>query len=119
METIVHPHQSLLSQCQIALEKVLTEYSQRLNLGPEIAVYLLVSEDRRHFMLMHEGWQGHQRLHGAIVHAEIRGDKIWLHYDGTEDGITDDLVADGIPKDHIVLAFHPPDVRAHTGYAIA
>jgi hypothetical protein len=38
---------------------------------------------------------------------------------GIEDGITDELVAAGVPKDHIVLAFHPPQVRAHTGYALA
>ncbi|MEZ2228991.1 MULTISPECIES: element excision factor XisI family protein [unclassified Microcoleus] len=24
-----------------------------------------------------------------------------------------------MPKDHIVLAFHPPEVREYTGYAIA
>jgi len=24
-----------------------------------------------------------------------------------------------VPKDHIVLAFHPPEVREYTGYAIA
>jgi hypothetical protein len=43
--------------------------------------------------------------------------KIWIHYDGIEDGITDELVAGGVPKDHIVLAFHPPYVRQHTEYA--
>ena len=40
-------------------------------------------------------------------------------YDGIEDGITDELVASGVPKDRIVLAFHPPEVRQHTGYARA
>ena len=64
---------------------------------------------------MPEGWHGKQRLHGSIVHAEIKDGKIWIHYDG----ITDDLVAAGVPKDHIVLAFHPPYVRPHTDYAIA
>ncbi|MFE1748097.1 element excision factor XisI family protein, partial [Coleofasciculus sp. H7-2] len=38
---------------------------------------------------------------------------------GIEDGITGELVAAGVPKGHIVLAFHPPQVREHTGYAIA
>jgi hypothetical protein len=70
-------------------------------------------------LLMQEGWHGKQRFHGAIVHAEIREDKIWIHYDGIEDGITDELVALGIPKANIVLAFHPPYVRSDTGYAVA
>jgi len=54
-----------------------------------------------------------------VVHAEIPNDKIWILYDGSEDGMTDELVASGLPKDRIVLAFHPPEVRQHTGYAIA
>ncbi|MFM7425742.1 MAG: element excision factor XisI family protein, partial [Elainella sp.] len=42
-----------------------------------------------------------------------------IHYDGVEDGITQELIAAGIPKDQIVLAFHPPHLRQHTGYAVA
>ncbi|MGB3202671.1 MAG: element excision factor XisI family protein, partial [Nodosilinea sp.] len=49
----------------------------------------------------------------SVVHAEIRDEKIWVHYDGIEGSITEDLVAVGVPKDHIVLAFHAPDVREH------
>ena len=77
------------------------------------------SGNRNHFMLVREGWDGPRRIHGCIVHAEIRNGKIWMHYDGIEDSITEDLVAAGVPKDCIVLAFHPPEVREHTGYAIA
>jgi hypothetical protein len=101
------------------LEEVLRDYMAGLSLGPEIALYLVVSGDRRHFMLMHEGWEGDRRLHGAIVHAEVRDGKIWVHYDGSEAGITDDLVRAGVPKSHIVLGFQPPYARQHTGYAIA
>ena len=56
---------------------------------------------------------------GCVVHVEIINDKIWIQRDGIEQGITDDLVAAGIPKDKIVLAFHAPNLRQHTGYAIA
>ncbi|NEO59054.1 MAG: XisI protein [Moorea sp. SIO4G2] len=53
-----------------------------------------------------------------MVHGSIRDGKIWIHYDGIEDGITDELVASGVPKDRIVLAFHPPEIRKHTGYGV-
>ncbi len=85
----------------------------------EILTYVLVDQERNHFLLMHEGWQGQKRIHGALVHVEIRNAKIWIHYDGIEDGITDELVAGGVPKEHIVLAFHPPYIREQTGYAVA
>ncbi|WP_293063912.1 MULTISPECIES: element excision factor XisI family protein [unclassified Moorena] len=42
-----------------------------------------------------------------------------LKYDGIEDSITEELVASGVPKDRIVLAFHPREIREHTGYAVA
>jgi len=74
---------------------------------------------RNHFLLMQEGWENDRRVHGCVVHAEIRNDKIWIHDDGIEDGITGELVAAGVPKDHIVLAFHSPQVREHMGYALA
>lgn len=38
--------------------------------------------------------------------------KTWIQRDGTEYGITNELVAAGIPKDKIVLAFHPEDVSS-------
>ncbi|MFN6271466.1 MAG: element excision factor XisI family protein, partial [Microcystis sp.] len=34
-------------------------------------------------------------------------------------GITDELLKAGIPKEDIVLGFHEPEVRLHTGFAIA
>ncbi|MBD2039084.1 XisI protein [Microcoleus sp. FACHB-672] len=84
----------------------------------DIKSIVIVSQDSNHFLIMNEGWDGKRRIHGCLVHAEIRDGKIWIHYDGIEDGITDELVAGGVPKDHIVLAFHPPYIREHTGYAI-
>jgi hypothetical protein len=101
------------------LEKILLEYVDILRPYGDVKTYLIVSQDYSHFLLMHEGWNDQKRVHGMIVHAEIRDGKIWIHYDGTEDGITEELVAAGVPKDHIVLAFHPPHVRPHTGYATA
>jgi hypothetical protein len=48
----------------------------------------------------------------------LHNGKIWLEYDGTDSYIARQLVKAGVPKEDIVLAFHPPDVRPHTGYAV-
>ena len=101
------------------LEKTLQHYADIPNRYEEIREYVIVSRDLNHFLLMQEGWHGKDRSHGPIVHAEIREGKIWIHYDGIEDSITEDIVTEGIPKDKIVLGFHPPHVRPHTGYAVA
>ncbi|MEP0784806.1 XisI protein [Trichocoleus sp. DQ-A1] len=60
-------------------------------------------------------WRDGLRVHGCLVHIQIRDGKIWIQRDGIEEGITDELVAAGIPKEKIVLGFHPPEVRQYTG----
>jgi hypothetical protein len=112
------PNQTL-DKWRDLLEKILQYYADLPYRYGDVTTSVIVSRDSNHFMLIHEGWENNRRVHGCIVHAEIRNDKIWIHYDGIEDGITDELVAAGVPKDHIVLAFHPPEVRQYTGYASA
>jgi hypothetical protein len=65
------------------------------------------------------GWEGSRRVHGALIHVDIVDGKIWIHRDGTEDGIAGELEEAGIPKSAIVLGFREPDVRPYTGYAVA
>ena len=43
--------------------------------------------------------------------------EILYQHDGTEEGIANRLVTLGVPKDHIVLAFHAPYKRPYTGFA--
>jgi len=98
------------------IEKILQYYADLPYRYGEVVTSVVVSGDRKHFLLINEGWEGNRRVYGTVVHAEIRNGKIWIHHDGTEEGITDELVVADVPKDHIVLAFHPPSVRQHTGY---
>ncbi len=71
------------------------------------------------YLVVVEGWQGVRRLHGCLVHVEIKGDKVWIQQDGTEHGIAGDLLAAGIPRDRIVLGFKSPQSRGHTQFAEA
>lgn len=71
------------------------------------------------YLLITLGWDGIKRIHGCLVHIDIIDGKIWVQRDDTEDGVTYELVNAGIPKDQIVLGFHPENVRPYTGYAIA
>lgn len=85
----------------------------------DIQSYAIADSRKTHFMLIVVGWDGKRRVHGCITHVQIIDGKIWIQRDGIEDGITEELVAAGVPKSDIVLGFHPPEVRPHTGYAIA
>lgn len=57
-------------------------------------------------------------MHGCLVHIDIINHKIWIQRDGTEYGIANELVNAGIPKNQIVLAFQPADIRPYTEFAI-
>ncbi|MEH2022824.1 XisI protein [Nostoc sp.] len=71
------------------------------------------------YLLITFGWDGAKRIHGCLIHIDIIDGKIWVQRDDTEDGVTYELEAAGIPKDKIVLGFHPQNVRQYTGYAVA
>lgn len=111
---------SPLDQHRAALYQILAEYCGILNRQQDDTTSkVIVSDDRTRYLIITEGWMGKKRVHALIFDAEIRNDKIWLHHDGLDHGITEELVAAGVPKDLIVLAFHPPYAREHTGYAVA
>ncbi|MBC6477969.1 MAG: XisI protein [Hormoscilla sp. GUM202] len=99
--------------------QTLSDYASIPYSHGQINSIVIESLDRNHFTIVKEGWNSQQHIHHCLVHVQIKNDKIWIHFDGTEDSITETLVAAGVPKDKIVLAFHPPHVRKHTEYAIA
>ena len=71
------------------------------------------------YVIISEGWNHQQHLHGCLIHIEIVDSKVWIQVDGTEDGIAETLISAGIPKTDIVLGFHEPEIRLYTGFAIA
>ena len=97
---------------------ILKEYADLPYRYGKVKRHLIVSEDKLHYLFLTWGWENGRRLHGCIVHLEIIGDKIWIHEDGLEDGMANDLVNAGIPKSKIVLGFHPAEVRSHTEFAV-
>ncbi|MBE9143556.1 XisI protein [Planktothrix mougeotii] len=107
-----------LSQYQTIIYQVLNEYAQIPYSYGELERRFIMSEDKNSYLLITLGWQGDQRVHGCLVHLEIKDDKIWIQRDGTEDGIADELVRAGIPKQQIVLGFQPLEIRPYTEYAV-
>lgn len=80
---------------------------------------IVFDDERNSYQLMYIGWDGHRRVHASIIHTRLRDDKIWIEFDGTEDGIAEALVEAGIPKEDIVLAFHSMQKRKFTEFAVS
>ncbi len=85
----------------------------------EIETELICDDAKGQYMLLDIGWRDGKRAFHPIVYVRIKNDKIWMEEDWTEDGITDDLLRAGVPKEDIVLAFHSPDRRPYTEFAVA
>ncbi|BAZ51836.1 FdxN element excision controlling factor protein like [Nostoc sp. NIES-4103] len=71
------------------------------------------------YLIISEGWDNKKHLHSCLIHIEIIHNKVWIQCDNTENGIANELVEAGIPKEDIVLGFHEPNVRKYTGFAVA
>ena len=71
------------------------------------------------YTLTHVDFEEDRFKSSLLANLEIRNEKIWILSDTTEQGIGDALAAEGISKDHIVLAFYPESVRAHGEFAVS
>jgi len=61
------------------------------------------------YLLVNVGWKNNNtRIYGCVIQVDIID---------TEEAIADRLVARGVPKQDIVLAYHPPNVRQYTDFA--
>jgi hypothetical protein len=101
------------------IKKLIRYYATFTPARGDVQIETIFDESNDHYELMYAGWNGPYRIHGPVLHIDIRGGKVWIQSDGTEDGIADSLVEAGIPHDRIVLAFKSPDIRPYTDFAVA
>ena len=81
---------------------------------------LLVFDDEHHsYQLMYVGWDRRRRVHGSIYHLRLQNDKIYIEEDTSNQPIAESLLEAGVAKASIGFAFHAPDTRQFTAFAIA
>lgn len=100
------------------VRRLIEEYAGYKPANGQIETEAVVDRDRDHYEVMHVGWDGVRRVHGSVVHIDLRGDKVWVQYDGTSRPVAEELVAAGIPPEDVVLGFHPAELRRHTGFGV-
>jgi hypothetical protein len=86
---------------------------------PNVESFLIVDDDQGHYLWMNLGWEDGKRTSGSTVYVRLRHGKFWIEEDWTEEGIATDLLAAGVPREDIVLAFQPPEMRKYTEFAAA
>lgn len=107
-----------LNQYRQLIQRILAEYARIPYAYGQIDRQTVFDTNQDHFLIMLVGWDD-RRVHGCLIHVDIIDGKFWIQRDGTEYSIAQELEDAGVPKEHIVLAFHEPKIRPHTGYAVA
>ena len=73
---------------------------------------MVFDETRDRYALMQVGWDRGRRVSGDLVYITLQHGKVYIEYDGIEYGISNSLIARGIPEDDCVLAYLPETVES-------
>lgn len=87
--------------------------------GVGVETVLLIDPSSDRYLLMDIGWASNRRVNNIYLHVHLKGGKIWIEEDWTEEGLATELLRAGIPREDIVLAFHSPERRHLTEFAVA
>ena len=107
-----------LEEYRSAIEAVIKDYASIKPAFGEIDMEAVTDRNHDHYEVMMIGWDNHERVHSSIIHIDIINNKVWIQHDATDTGIANELVERGVPKEDIVLAFHPPYKRPYTGFGV-
>ena len=111
MEKIAHYQQIIKS--------ILNDYVATMQSNLDEEIYLVEDPYKMNYLIYHNAWKHSSRNYGCILHIRIKNEKIYIEYDGTDEGFGDVFAEAGIPHTEIVLAFHAPAKRSYTGFAVA
>ena len=103
------------------IKTILQQHCDLMNSQPVPGeeVDCVFDEQRDHYLLLKYGWPRGKPAHYTKLHARLHKGKIWIEADLTEEGLATELIEAGIPKEDIVLAFHAPEMRPYTEFAVA
>jgi hypothetical protein len=110
-----------LTEYRNLIKRLIQHYARLYQLEPVPGEeeLLVIDEERDHYMLLTLGWDGDKRVHRTPLYVRLHNGKFWVEEDWTEEGIATDLLRAGVPREDIVLAFHPPSMRSYTEFAVA
>ncbi|MBD1891054.1 XisI protein [Coleofasciculus sp. FACHB-SPT9] len=106
-----------LARYRQLVQQMLLTYGKRKPAYGDIEVETIFDIERDHYQIVYVGWDRQDWVHSCVIHIDIKGGKIWLQWNATEDDIAADLVAAGVLKEDIVLGFQSPFMRQFTEYA--
>src|SRR5437762_2344733 len=96
-----------LDRYRAAVRRLIEEYASYKPAYGKIRTEAVIDREHDHYEVTETGWLGRRRVHGSIIHIDIRDGKVWIEHNGTDCLIADELVAAGVARSDIVLGFQP------------
>jgi XisI protein len=91
---------------QDIIKNILKEHAEyRATIPDSYESQVLFDEQRGRYLVLDIGWNGDKYLHATPIHVDLINNKIWIQYDDTEEGVANDFLAAGVPKDDIDYIF--------------
>ncbi|GAB4535406.1 MAG: hypothetical protein Tsb0014_22370 [Pleurocapsa sp.] len=102
------------------IEQGLTEKAKLTNSNSNnpIEAQTVFDPKSHRYSLFHVGWINDRRIFGCVLYIEVKQNKVWIHWDGTEEGFITYLEEHNVPRSQIVQGWLPPEMRQHTAYAV-
>jgi hypothetical protein len=101
------------------IKRVLNEYVDYISGSPSTTEKIFVADDNQQVYTVFDlGWEHGRRIQIMPVLIRIDGDKVYVEDDNTDYVFVDRLIEAGIPAKDIVIAWHPPEMRSHTEFAV-
>lgn len=107
-----------VEEYRLTIEKLLSQYAAIKPSYGALERFTVFDQKDDHYQVMTVGWENRRRIYGCLIHIDIKDAKLWIQYDGTEAGIANELVEQGVAKQAIVLAYQAPYARKHTEFAM-
>ena len=107
-----------VTQYRACIQQILQHYATQTHTYGEIETQVIEDIAHDHYQVYYVGWHNDRRIHGCVLHLDIKDGKIWIQHNSTEERIATELVKLGIPKDEIVLGFQARYRRQFTDDAV-
>jgi len=108
-----------LEQYRNYIQQFLGYYRSLRQDDPDVESQIINDKENDRYLIVNVGWRNKRRIYGCVMHLDLRGDKIWIQYNGTEIDVAERFVEMGVPRQDIVIGFLSPKMRRFSDYAIA
>ncbi len=74
----------------------------------KIQTFAVFDDTRCTYCVYDAGWDNGRRVHGLMFAGRISDGRIVIEYDGLHHGVTEELIAAGVPEHDIIHAWREP-----------